>query len=351
MPVPDVDAITKLVGVFLSGCGAVRLLAPWHNKRMARATAEEMTIVARAEIDVEKIRLEGKAELEQVAKRLLPHSAVEVVEGEIVPEFEPAFLLTRVHERTQYQEAKRQLNVEQVTLEAANELRGERASGEPVDEDWIARLFGTVQDVSSPQMQKLWAKILAGEVKQPGSFSLRCLETVRNLSKEEAKAFATLGPYVVNAQCVLHKIGDFESRSDVDFARILRLSEAGLLNVGPQINFEPPISLSKAVWTLADLEIVISSAWGGHTLAFPAYVLTSVGTQLMTLFRCDADRTYARALVTALRQSACHVETFEWVCYEQGVSRRSQVDLFPLGAPLEEPAPVVRSDGAVEPAT
>jgi hypothetical protein len=342
-PVPDIDAITKLFEVVL-----IRLLEPLHKKRMARATAEEMRILARAEIDVEKIRLEGKAELEQLARRLLPHSsAVEAVEGEIVAELEPTFLLTRVRERMQFQEAKRQLNVEQVVLEAANELRNERASGEPVDEDWIARLFGTVQDVSSPQMQKLWAKILAGEVKQPGSFSLRCLETVRNLSQEEAKAFAALGPYVVNAQCVLHKIGDFESRSDVDFARILRLSEAGLLNVGPQINFEPPISLSKAVWTLADLEILISSAWGGHTLAFPAYVLTSVGTQLMTLFYCDADRTYARALVTALRQSSCIVETFECVRDERGVSSRSQVDLFPLGAPPDEPVPVARSDGAV----
>ena len=54
VPVPDVDAITKLVGVFLSGCGAVRLLAPWHKKRMARANklgARAVLILGEAKLE------------------------------------------------------------------------------------------------------------------------------------------------------------------------------------------------------------------------------------------------------------------------------------------------------------
>jgi hypothetical protein len=169
-----VDALTKLGGVVLSGFSAVRVLEPWQKRRLARATAEELKIVAQAEIDVERIRLEGKRALQELEAKLLPSAAADVIDAKIVPDPEPTpLLLTRVRERNEYQEAKRQLNVEQVALQAADEVRGKDASADPVDEDWIARFFESAKDVSSEQMQRLWAKILANEVVRPGSFSKR----------------------------------------------------------------------------------------------------------------------------------------------------------------------------------
>ena len=196
-----VDALLKLFGVVASGFGAVQLLAPWNKRRMARATADEMKLLAQAEIDVEMIRLRGKAELELLAESFVPSLPVE---AEIVADDEP-ILLTRARERFEYQEAKRQLNVEQVALQAAKQLRGLQASAEPVDEDWVARFFGAAQDVSSEQMQNIWAKIFAGEVLQPGTFSLRCLEAVRNLSKDEALLFEDLSAYVVDGAYIFSR--------------------------------------------------------------------------------------------------------------------------------------------------
>lgn len=58
-----------------------------------------------------------------------------------------------------------------------------------INTDWLNRFFGIVEDVSDEDMQNIWAKILAGENKHPSSYSLRTLDALRNMSKDEAKLF------------------------------------------------------------------------------------------------------------------------------------------------------------------
>jgi len=53
--------------------------------------------------------------------------------------------------------------------------------------DWFVRFFEDAGNISDEKMQEIWAKVLAGEIKQPGSFSLRTLEVLRNLSSDEAE--------------------------------------------------------------------------------------------------------------------------------------------------------------------
>jgi uncharacterized repeat protein (TIGR03899 family) len=99
----------------------------------------------------------------------------------------------RVLARITYQEEKRQTNVEQITQVAAEELSDatDKIEGD-VDSDWITRFFRIAEDISSEQMQSLWGKVLAGEVKKPGSYSLRTLELLKNLSQSEAEQFVKI---------------------------------------------------------------------------------------------------------------------------------------------------------------
>jgi hypothetical protein len=341
-PLPDVDALTKLIGVLLSGFGAVRFLEPLHKKRLAKATAEEAKILARAEVDVEKIRLEGKRELQELEAKLLPASPrAVIVEAELIHDSEETpLLLTRVRERTAYQEAKRQLNVEQVALEAANELRGQQASAEPVDEDWVARFFEGAKDVSSEEMQKLWAKILAGEVVRPGSFSLRCIEAVRNVSREEARLFESLSPYIIADRFFLYTLTPPHGGGrNVWLEPGLRLAEAGLLTVDAQIAFSPTFTPGVSThFPMSDLVIIVT-AETPQFFQIPAYVLTGVGVELIRLFRQPADRIYARSLVDLFRQMKYVVETTSVARAGQSFSIAASADLFPA-----EPRPPVTSE-------
>lgn len=101
--------------------------------------------------------------------------------------------------RIDYQARKKQANIENVTTNAAKYLARENevSESEP-DEDWITRFFNSAQDISSQEMQQLWGKILAGEIKQPGTYSLRALDVLRNLTKSEAQAIEKIGRFALN---------------------------------------------------------------------------------------------------------------------------------------------------------
>ena len=64
--------------------------------------------------------------------------------------------------------------------------------------DWLLRFYEACGAVSDEEMQSLWAKILAGELRQSGSFSLRTIETLRNMSPEEAAKLRVISGLVVS---------------------------------------------------------------------------------------------------------------------------------------------------------
>lgn len=68
----------------------------------------------------------------------------------------------------------------------------EEVPDETVEDDWNTRFTNGASDISNEAMQKLWGQILAGEIKQPGSFSLRALDALKNMSKSEAVIFEKL---------------------------------------------------------------------------------------------------------------------------------------------------------------
>ncbi len=60
-----------------------------------------------------------------------------------------------------------------------------------VDQDWFLKWMEISQTVSRENVQEILAKILSGEVKNSGSFSLRALDILKNLSKQELQLFQT----------------------------------------------------------------------------------------------------------------------------------------------------------------
>lgn len=105
----------------------------------------------------------------------------------------------RISGRLAYKEGRKQQNIDQINSIAAQELKNEdTVSDEPVNEDWATRFFNIVEDISDEEMQEIWGRILAGEVKRPKSYSLRTLELLRNLSYDEAQCFLKYAKMAIN---------------------------------------------------------------------------------------------------------------------------------------------------------
>lgn len=65
--------------------------------------------------------------------------------------------------------------------------RKKQPDNAPYDFDWFLRFFESAGNISNEDMQKLWAKILCGEYEHRGRFSLRTLDLLKNMSKDEAR--------------------------------------------------------------------------------------------------------------------------------------------------------------------
>jgi len=98
----------------------------------------------------------------------------------------------RVGLRVSHEEIHRQQNIENVVVGAAEilKLNHNTADEKPVDQDWINEFFDKVRLVSSVEMQSIWSKILADEVCTPGTYSIRTMNTLKQMTKEEANLFS-----------------------------------------------------------------------------------------------------------------------------------------------------------------
>ena len=173
-----VPAVEKLLDYAASGVGSVAgpMLASWR----ARREADARRISALGEADSLKII----AQAQSVAREVLVAPASSV-QGEIS-------IAETVSQRIQFQEEKRQRNIGAVVGMAYQELEDEDAPAQEPDHDWTARFFSDVQDISSEEMQILWAKVLTGEVKNPGSTSLKSLNILKTLDQSTAQLFRDL---------------------------------------------------------------------------------------------------------------------------------------------------------------
>lgn len=191
-----IPALEKLVDYVASGVGSVAgpMLAPWK----ARKETEARLVAARGK--EEELKLEAEAQAE--ARRILV--SPDTGSGRVITIDE------KISQRIQFQEEKRQRNIHKVVLLAAEKLGDKEVPNHEPDHDWTARFFNDVKDVSSEEMQLLWAKVLAGQVERPGNTSLRTLSILKNLDQSTAELFRKLCSACVSFRL---KIGEGQYQS------------------------------------------------------------------------------------------------------------------------------------------
>lgn len=87
----------------------------------------------------------------------------------------------------QFVKAQRKMrNLERI-LNLAMEYSLEQGSKEDIDPDWFFSFIDMAEDINSPAMQELWGKIFAVEIGHPGTFSLKTLQILKNLTHKDAK--------------------------------------------------------------------------------------------------------------------------------------------------------------------
>ncbi|WP_288561940.1 DUF2806 domain-containing protein [uncultured Odoribacter sp.] len=196
----NTDGLAKLGETICYGIG----LAAFGRKKMANAEAYAAIKQAETETKVEFLKLKGQ---EEIAK----------------------YISAR--------ESRKINNVKSVVEKATSHfMEEEKVSNEPVNTNWTNRFFSIVEDISDETLQDIWGRILAGEVKQPNSFSLRTLDLLRNVTKEEAELFVKASKYYVEKNFICTE--EFA----LSLHETLLLGETGFINseeLTKEWNIEP----------------------------------------------------------------------------------------------------------------
>ena len=85
--------------------------------------------------------------------------------------------------------AQRKVQNLQKILDLALDFSTEQSKADALDPDWFFSFISMAEDIYSPAMQELWGKIFAVEIARAGSFSLRSLQTLKQLTQRDAKMF------------------------------------------------------------------------------------------------------------------------------------------------------------------
>ena len=172
--------------------------------------------------------------------------------------------------------------------------------------DWFIRFFEAAGNISNEEMKTLWASVLAGEVHQGGSFSLRTLDTLYNMTPHEAELFADISRIILDDSFLfssMEGVGqDINERYHFDNDALRLLEECGLIN---GLKMQSQLELSQGEsggFTCGNNLLLFSCASDdGIVVEYTCYNLTMVGRQLYSVVSSCQDETYLRELGKAIQ--------------------------------------------------
>jgi hypothetical protein len=302
------EPLKRLIEVTAEGVGAIS--RPFLIKANAKAKAFEIQTIAQAIADSQKLLGTMKYEEGNLLIESAPNQ-------DILPAPEDD-VEKRIVMRVAYQQAKKQSNIEQVVQHAADELKSEQeVTQEKPDSDWVSRFFDISEDISTDHMQILWGKILAGEIKKPGSYSLRTLELLKNINQQEAELFvrACKIAFATNDKVFIPNQDDGKyliEKFGLTFTDFLSLREIGLLVTNDlQFQLNASTENSQAVFTSGKTCIIISRTKDAPQQGLNCIIFTEIGRQLFQLTEKSflADPEYVKRFAGVWRREGVEIKS------------------------------------------
>lgn len=244
-----------------------KLFVTLLGKRYANQMYYQILQAAQAHVDVSKV-FTGEARF---------------VDGKLIYKDEDA-LPTMLEVKN----AEENQNIAACAIEALKDTldRGQTDESTPISDKFFARWRSEAIYASSYEEQQLWGKILSQENHQPGSFSLRTLDILKNMDRDTGLLFERACDYVVFDKKILINIDkDFGDSANAVYS-LNRVDLDALSNLGLILGATcADVQYSKdkrIVFAYASYRIVIETenkihpAWG---------FLTDSGKQLYKIAR------------------------------------------------------------------
>ncbi|MDF2940971.1 MAG: hypothetical protein K0R66_1613 [Gammaproteobacteria bacterium] len=205
--------------------------------------------------------------------------------------------------RKNWEEYNHQNNLESVILQA-EEFLPKQVSEKPVQTDWLVAFADYAKKISNEDMQSIWARILAGEVTEPGTFSPRTLNILSQITRTEAELFTEFCSFLVqingsSGHFLTEAWGGLEEVKiplrSFSFYESSILQETGLVDTYELLSLVCKIGQKKII-KYGEKSISVSYQGNPETrdeeIAFQFFSLTPVGRQLCKVCKTEFSRKF-----------------------------------------------------------
>lgn len=226
-------------------------------------------------------------------------------------------------------QANREAVVRGAAVELAQHPIVEDAAG-VIDDDWLEMFASLAEQLTNPEMQTYFSRLLAGEIRKPGAFSPRTMQVMATLTPARAALFSAFcdlayvwpAPINVEPMVITAPFGAAGENSlrplGFSYQQLLSLQEAGLIahDLNSWNAFVP-------AWFLGDRTLGSMPVQFGFMQPFDKAKLTLPGPRVQVILFSEAGRELFPLVSKGLNQA--YIDKFiPWVEQTYGLVHLKQ---------------------------
>lgn len=128
-----------------------------------------------------------------------------------------------------YNEQLAREKIAMIALDHLEQDTCDESKGDEPTDSWMAQFMEYAGKIRDEDVAGLWGKILAGEYKKPGSYSLRTLQILYSLDEKYATMFKNLVKYIIDDNFIPDEV---LNRSEINLKNRHILESIGLIVTG-----------------------------------------------------------------------------------------------------------------------
>lgn len=317
MNIPGENLIIKMWDSLVDkGIGSI--LQPWQERRVGESRLDlkrqEILKIAEAERLAEDIR-NGNIQFESPQLE----NFLENRQGRIEPTLGVEYAVRNSFGKSVSENIRKEANVAKSILIAEDLLADDATpvNESKLEDDWLFNWQEYAGRVSSEDLQQLWGKILAGEIKSPGSYSYRTLDFLKTLSKADAEVIATAAQFVVGG-VIFREHDEILERAGVNFGILMYLQELGILSGVEAVGLQTKWKSSQQAHFIKALIsynhcLILKHENPQEVASKSVYLVTTIGKEVLSLAQFGANKEYLKAAGAQFAKQGFKVQVADWL--------------------------------------
>ena len=191
---------------------------------------------------------------------------------------------------TEYYKANNFLHIAELADKVYNnDYKNQSNQNQKYDFDWFMRFYDIVGNISDGEMQALWARILAGELHQKGTYSLQLLDILKNFTQKQAELVNRVCSHCFMSEdkAFIPNDQEYSKFVGITYQDILDLDGLGLMNSSGIISLSANVKPDRPFALINNqLRMVVKCSGQENTekeFNFSQFPFTSAGRELIKL--------------------------------------------------------------------